>query len=92
MARSTGLVLAAGAVTAANEALFAPLAGGKASFNWRILPATALLAAGLAALEQVVPTFAVGLAGLALVTVLIVPLGSAPTPIESAAKALGYTT
>lgn len=91
MASATGLALAAGGITAANEVLFAPLAGGKADFNWRIVPATLLLALALDGLGQVAPGFATGLAALTLVTVLLVPVGSAPTPIENAAKVLGYT-
>jgi hypothetical protein len=90
MARSTGIVLAVGGITAANEVLFAPLAGQKVSFNWRILPATAGLALGLAALERIAPAFAVGLAWLSLATVLLVPFGNAPTPLDNANKILGY--
>lgn len=90
MARSTGIVLAVGGITAANEVLFAPLAGQKVSFNWRILPATAGLALGLAGLERIAPDFAVGLAWLALLTVLVVPFGNAPTPLQNANKILGY--
>ena len=89
MARSTGPVLAIGAITAANEVLFAPLAGGKVAFNWRILPATAGLALALAGLERIAPDFAVGLAWLGLVTVLVVPIGNAPTPLANANKILG---
>lgn len=85
MAASTGPVLAAGAITAANELLFG---GGK--FNWRIVPATAGLALALGALERIAPSFAVGLGWLCVATVLIVPVGGAPTPIENAVKALGY--
>jgi hypothetical protein len=90
MARSTGIVLAVGGITAANEVLFAPLAGQKVSFNWRIVPATAGLALALAALERIAPEFAVGLAWLSLVTVLLVPFGNAPTPLANANKILGY--
>lgn len=90
MARSTGIVLAVGGITAANEVLFAPAAGQKVSFNWRILPATAGLALGLAGLERIAPDFAVGLAWLALLTVLVVPFGNAPTPLANANKILGY--
>lgn len=90
MARSTGPVLAIGAITAANEVLFAPLAGGKVQFNWRILPATAGLALALAGLERIAPDFAVGLAWLGLLTVLVVPIGNAPTPLANANKILGF--
>jgi hypothetical protein len=102
--RSTGLVLAAGGIAAANEILFAPLAssttvpGGPvagaaeiaATFNWRIIPATAILALTLGGFEKIAPEFAVGLAGLSLLAVLIVPVGKAPTPIDNITKALGY--
>lgn len=97
MAASTGPVLAAGAITAANELLFAPAhaaAKGKGGqplrdFNWRLIPATAAAALALAGLERVSPTFAVGLAWLALATALVLPLGNAPSPLANAAAALG---
>lgn len=91
MARSTGIVLAIGAVTLANEALFAPMAGQSVSVNWRIVPATAGLALALAGLERLAPDFAVGLAWLGLVSALFLRFGNAPTPIENASKILGYT-
>lgn len=95
MARSTGIVLAAGAITAANELLFAPLAGVPGArpwhdLNWRIIPATAGLALALAGLEHLAPGFAVGLAWLTLASILIVPVGKAPTPLENAIRVLGY--
>lgn len=94
MAASTGIVLAVGGITLANEALFAPLAGHGTPWknvNWRIVPATAGLALALAALERAAPKFAVGLAWLALATVLIVPFGHAPTPLQNVNKVLGFT-
>lgn len=90
MAESTGVVLAVGAITAANELLFAPAAGGKVSFNWRIVPATAGLALALAGLERLSRPFAVGLAWLSLLAVLSVRFGNAPTPLENALKIMGY--
>lgn len=91
MAQSTGIVLAVGGITAANEMLFAPMLHEKnVHFNWRLIPATAGLAIALAGLEQLAPKFAVGLAWLSLVTVLVVPFGNAPTPLENASRALGY--
>ncbi len=90
MARSTGIVLATGGITALNEVLFAPVLHEKGvSFNWRIVPATAGLALALAGLEHLAPGFATGLAWLALATVLIVPFGNAPTPLQNANKILG---
>lgn len=90
MAASTGPVLAAGAITFVNEGLLSPLAGGKATWNWKVIPATAGLALALAGLEKLAPGFATGLAWLVLVTVLIVPVGNAPTPLATATQALGY--
>lgn len=90
MAASTGIVLAVGGITAANELVLAPLAGQKASFNWRLIPATAGLALALAGLEKIAPQFAIGLATLCLFTVLVVPFSNKPTPLENASKVLGY--
>lgn len=95
MARSTGIILAAGAITLANEAVFAPLAsGGKITshFNWRIIPATAGAALALAGLEHLSEQFAVGVAWIALVTVLFAKLGNAQPPLVNAANMLGYNT
>ena len=91
MAASTGIVLATGGITAANELIFAPLEGQKVQFNWRIIPATAGLALALAGLEHLSRPFAVGLAWLGLVAVLSVPFGNAPTPLQNALKIMGYS-
>jgi len=91
--RATGLVLAAGGVAIANEALFAPIATHKAPWkdlNWRLIPATAFLALALAGLETLAPKFAVGLAGLTLAAVFIVPYGNAATPLDNILKIMGY--
>lgn len=91
MAKSTGVVLAVGAITLANEAVFAPLLHEKGvSVNWRLIPATAGLALALGGLEKIAPGFATGLAWLSLATVLIVPFGNAPTPLSNINKILGY--
>jgi len=89
MAASTGPVLAAGAITVANELLFAP-GHGLAKVNWRVIPAAAGAAIALAGLEKLAPAFAVGLAWLTVFVVLVVPLGNAPTPLANATRALGY--
>jgi hypothetical protein len=91
VARSTGIVLAAGGITLANEVVFAPLAGQRVHLNWRVIPATAGLALALAGLEKLAPGFATGLAWLSLLTVLVVPFGNAPTPLDNATKVMGYT-
>jgi len=91
VAASTGIVLATGGITAANELIFAPLEGQKVQFNWRIIPATAGLALALAGLEHLSRPFAVGLAWLGLVAVLSVPFGNAPTPLQNALKIMGYS-
>jgi hypothetical protein len=92
MAESTGYILAAAGIAAANEAIFAPAAAGQplfVNFNWRIVPATAVAALTLAGLEQLSVPLGKGLAMLALLTVLMVPVGRAPSPIENASKMLG---
>jgi hypothetical protein len=92
-ASAAGIFLAAGAVTLANEAVFAPVSSGgaiTADFNWRIIPASLLGALAFGGLAQVVPGFAAGLAGLVLLTVLLVPMGKAGSPIANASKMLGY--
>lgn len=93
MARSTGWVLAAAAITGANEALFVPAETGKPpdfTAVWRLIPAAGLLALALAGLETLAPEFAVGLARLLVVGVLVFPVGNAPAPLDSVNKLLGY--
>jgi hypothetical protein len=92
MAASTGFVLVAAGIAAANEAIFAPAVANKplwVDFNWRIVPATAIAALTLAGLEQISPPLGKGLAMLALLAVLIRPMGNAPSPVENASKLLG---
>lgn len=97
MASAAGIVLAAGGIAAANEAIFVPLSNGKdfgASLKndtnlWRLVPATAILALTLTGLEKVSEPLGKGLAGLVLLAVLILPIGNAPTPLENAAKMVG---
>jgi hypothetical protein len=55
---------------------------------WRLVPVTALLAAGLAGLEKVVPEFAVGLAGLLLAGVFIFPVGKGGSALDNINRAL----
>lgn len=86
MAASTGAVLAAGGIVIANEALFAPLATGTkpwANLNWRLIPATGILALVLAGIESLDEGFGKSLGYLVLLGVLIIPVGNAPTPIQN---------
>lgn len=93
MAQAAGIVVLAGGITAANEVVFAPLAGGGTpwkNFNWRVLPATGMLAFAISGLEKISPKLAVGLASTILVTVLFARFGNAPAPLENVTKVLGY--
>lgn len=86
MARSIGLVIAAGGIALANEVIFTPNQDVPLqNVNWRIVPATAILAVTLAGLEQIAPDFAVALAGLSVLAVLIIKIGTANSPIENIA-------
>lgn len=92
MAASTGYILAAAGIAAANEAIFAPAATNKplwVNFNWRIIPATAIATISLAGLEQLSEPLGKGLAMLALLTVVMLPVGNAPSPVQNVAKLLG---
>src|ERR1700722_12603157 len=88
-----GIAITVGGITAANELLFAPVAGTGtwASFNWLIVPATAGFALLLAGVEKLSPRLATGIGVTALVTVLFTRVGNAPAPIENVDKLLGYT-
>ena len=82
MARSTGPIIAAGSVTLANEVIF-----HNQPVNWRIPVATGIVAISLALLERLSEGFAVGIAYLALVTVLLTRTDpKVPSPVESALK------
>lgn len=92
MASSTGFVLAAGGLAIANEAFFAPLANGSSpwtNLNWRLVPATAILALALGGIEQINEGFGKGLGVLVLLSVLIIPVGNAPSPIANITKVIG---
>ena len=97
MASAAGLVLAAGGIAAANEAIFVPISEHKDfatsiksdSNLWRLVPATAILALVLTGLEKVSEPLGKGMAGLILLAVLVIPVGNAPTPLENLAKMVG---
>jgi hypothetical protein len=77
--RSTGPILAIGALTVANAVLL----NGRA-FDWRVPIATGAAALVFAGAEKVWEPGAVGMAWVALLTTLVVPVGSDPAPISSA--------
>lgn len=91
---AAGIAFTVGGLTAANELLFAPVAGTGTwkSFNWRIVPATAGFALLLTGLDKLSPRLATGVGLTALVTVLFTRVGNAPAPIENVDKLLGYTS
>lgn len=79
MSRSTGPILAMGAITMANSSVF-----HDNPVNWRIPLATGLLAIGDALLERAWPTGAVIIAWTGLLTVILTRTDSnTPSPVES---------
>jgi hypothetical protein len=90
---STGYILAAAGIAVANEILFLPAVEHKtpqwSDFNWRVIPATAIAALTIGGIEKVSPTLGKGLAILALMAILITPIGKAGSPVENAAKFIG---
>lgn len=85
MARSTGPILAAGAINLTNQTILAdkPLAtGDNVTLAARIGIATGLMALGFYGIEKISPELAVGLAWTGLVTMLFVRFHNQPTPLE----------
>lgn len=84
MSRSTGPVLAVGAITMARDVIVDGL-----DVDWRVPVATGAAAVGFALLERAWEGLAVGLAWLALVTVLLTRLDPGkPSPAEAFADYL----
>ena len=82
MAKSTGPVLAIGAITVVNQSVL-----NDKPFDWKVPVATACVAAGFALLEQAFEPAAVGLAWLALITLLLTRIDEdVPSPVESLEK------
>lgn len=91
MGPAADIALFTGAISAANEAVFAPLAGtGKPDFNWRIIPATGIFALLMDGLSKLSPKLAVSVSVAALLSALFGSFGQAQSPVVNAAKALGY--
>jgi hypothetical protein len=79
MSATTGPVLAIGGITIANRVLF-----HDKPFDWKVPIATGIAAMGFAVAERAWPQGAVGLAWLALVTVLFARLDpGVPAPVET---------
>lgn len=79
VSKSTGPILAVGGITVANAVLF----NGK-PLDWRVPIATGIAAGGFVLLEKGWEKGAVGLAWLALITVLLTRVDPAtPSPIET---------
>lgn len=77
--RSTGPILAAGAITMANRVVF-----GAQPVDWRVPIATGLAAGAFALAEHGWQEGAVAVAWLALFTTIILPTGGLPSPAENA--------
>lgn len=94
MATAAGIIIAAGTITLINEAVSVPFVPGNTNvltgINWRVIPATAVAAFMFAGIEQVNGTAARGLAGLALLTALLVGAGGKPSPVANIASVMGY--
>lgn len=92
MGPAADVALATGAITALNELVFAPAAGGKVAFNWRVIPATAVFALIAEGISRLSPQMALGISVTALIVSLFTPLGSAGSPITNLDKLLGSKT
>lgn len=80
MSLSTGPILAAGALTMANQSVF-----NSEPVDWRVPVATGLAALGFSALENAAPKAAQMLAWTVLATVLLTRTkADVPSPVESA--------
>jgi hypothetical protein len=94
MAAAPGIILVAGGITLANEALNVPYSKGTTDplkgINWRVVPATAIAALIFSGIGKLNEPIANALAGLVLASALFVRLGNAPAPAEHLAQILGY--
>ncbi len=90
MARSTGPMLATGAITWANQTLLGPSADLDLTKTARIAVATGLGVGILSLVEKASPELAAGIAWTMVVTVLLVRIdGKTPTPLERALTLVG---
>jgi hypothetical protein len=84
MSQSTGIVLAAGAISFGNEWLL----NHKAP-DFKILLATGVAALMLSGAEHINKEIAVGIAWIALITVILAPVGSTNSPVTNLLKVSG---
>ena len=90
MSKSTGPILASGALTWANQVLFSPEPNQSTlDTTVRIGVATGLVAAAMFGIEKVAPPIAVSIAWVGLVTVLFVRIDGKPTPLERLIDTVG---
>jgi hypothetical protein len=82
MGVSTGPILAAGGITWANVSLFGNRQPDVYASSFRVLFGTGLAAGFLYGVERASPDLGKALAWSALITVLFVPVGRNPTPME----------
>jgi hypothetical protein len=86
MARTTGMILAIGAITFTNQHIL-----HDDPVDLRIPIATGFTALAFAGLEKVWSDGAMALASLGLVTVLLTRINGKPAPLETLAEWSGYT-
>jgi hypothetical protein len=84
MAQSTGVILVAGAISFGNEWLLEHKAP-----DLKIPLATGIAALMLAGAEHINQEIAVGIAWIALITVILAPVGSTNSPVTNLLKATG---
>jgi hypothetical protein len=87
MARSTGPILAVGGITIANQSLLSPK---QEPIDFRVIVGTAVAAGLFALLERVSEQLAVGVAWVALLTTIFVPLRNQPSPAENLIRITGW--
>jgi hypothetical protein len=88
--RSTGPILAAGAISLANHSLL-----NSEPINWKIPVATGIAAIMVGGIEKIWPEGGLAMGAMLLVAVLFVPVGNKPSPIENLVSFLqknGFTT
>jgi hypothetical protein len=84
MAKSTGPILAVGAISFGNQWLF------NHDLDFKILLGTGIAALCLAGAEHVSAPIAVGIAYIALVTITLTRVGGKPSPAENLLNATGF--